>query len=546
MKFQIMLLTVMVASGSASAQYPAPTTTVAPGAPAPVAQPIQPPPQQQQSAMIKECEAQEQKFIKAREAVEMSKNDPQGYSKAQADLAKFNVDPKAQQCQSLSKLALVAGNPMKDAPEMKATSDGRIVCVKKAGYTLDFDACSKALGMYNMISISLQGLTLSEGLQAQQQNAEQQKILAEQAVAGNAQQAALDAAAAQNRQMKAMNQMRASAYVTAVGALSTAIGKWPKGGHAGVESACQSNKKDNAETNDKFLEKPTDIKCKRVAVLAMEIKNEVFANDAAKTALTMAAMEFMKEGIKAGIVASQFDTVAQQLEQAAAEQPVDGSYVSDPCIMDPMNPLCNSGTSTPVATDFGFGGNDFSIGSAGSNAFDMGDGEHTGDMGDPVNLTPKESVAGVASPFADEAKAANGILNPAAAASMGGGGAAAGAGAGGGGGGGMGGGGGSASLGDETQAADANPTKEAEIKAKKLSGNYGASGATGFAGVKGGSEENPLASLFDNKSGGGIEEDRSIASGGDIDGKGSELFQKISKKYGQVQADKRIEANNLE
>jgi hypothetical protein len=44
---------------------------------------------------------------------------------------------------------------------------------------------------------------------------------------------------------------------------------------------------------------------------------------------------------------------------------------------------------------------------------------------------------------------------------------------------------------------------------------------------------------------GGVEEERSIASG-DIDGKASGLFEKISRRYTQIQADKRIEAKNLE
>ncbi len=57
-------------------------------------------------------------------------------------------------------------------------------------------------------------------------------------------------------------------------------------------------------------------------------------------------------------------------------------------------------------------------------------------------------------------------------------------------------------------------------------------------------DDNPFANLFDGKGGGKLEEDRSIAS--EIDGQDSGLFSKISKRYGLIQADKRIEAKNLE
>jgi hypothetical protein len=50
--------------------------------------------------------------------------------------------------------------------------------------------------------------------------------------------------------------------------------------------------------------------------------------------------------------------------------------------------------------------------------------------------------------------------------------------------------------------------------------------------------------MFDAKGEeGGIEEDRSIASD---DGEASGIFQKISRKYGQVQEEKRLDTQNVE
>jgi len=180
-----------------------------------------------------------------------------------------------------------------------------------------------------------------------------------------------------------------------------------------------------------------------------------------------------------------------------------------------------------------------------TNAFSLGgESEVTPEMGDATNIDENAPIAGVNSPFVDDAKIAKGILDPAGAAQMQAtGGAAGGGGAGGGGAGG----GGGASLGSDLNGANKDGDKEAQIKTNKVSGTYSQGSGGGYKGVgKSKDDANPFASLFDAKgSGGGVEEDRSIASG-DIDGASSGLFQKISKRYNQIQADKRIEAKNLE
>jgi hypothetical protein len=184
----------------------------------------------------------------------------------------------------------------------------------------------------------------------------------------------------------------------------------------------------------------------------------------------------------------------------------------------------------------------------GVNSFNLNPASETfGEAGSETNLPDdKNNVAAINSPFKDAAQEAKGILNPADQAVVQ---ATGGAGGGGGGGGGAGGGGGgSASLGGDLKGAQKETSGDPQVKTNKVSGTYSASGGGGYKGVGKSKEDsgNPFSSLFDQKgSEGGVEEDRTIASG-DIDGKASGLFEKISSRYSKIKADKRIEAQNLE
>jgi hypothetical protein len=109
--------------------------------------------------------------------------------------------------------------------------------------------------------------------------------------------------------------------------------------------------------------------------------------------------------------------------------------------------------------------------------------------------------------------------------------------------GGRGGGAGGAALGNDLKGPET--PKQNDVKANQVGGAYKFTGGQGFKAVAASKDNNPFSSLFDSKSQGGLEEDRSIASD-DIGGKDSGLFMRISKRYGKVQSDKRIEALNLE
>jgi hypothetical protein len=217
------------------------------------------------------------------------------------------------------------------------------------------------------------------------------------------------------------------------------------------------------------------------------------------------------------------------------------------CEYNPADPACTqrgprvSGSGAMANGGLSFGGD------GSSNSFDMNPaGAAFGDAGEATNLADdKNQVAGINSPFKDAANEAKGILSPASEAKVQ---ATGGAGGGGSGGGGGGGGGGSASLGGDLKGAQNEPSGDPQVKAGKVSGSYAAAGGGGYKGIGKGKEDksNPFSSLFDQKgSAGGVEEDRTIASG-DIDGKASGLFEKISSRYSKIKADKRIEAQNLE
>lgn len=250
-------------------------------------------------------------------------------------------------------------------------------------------------------------------------------------------------------------------------------------------------------------------------------------------------MELVAKGIQAGIAAKQLGNIAKNVEEAknSTEDPYNPATFQY-CQVNTTDPRCAGATTRTSGSGIADGG--FNLGDGfGSNAFNpLGDPEQLGN-GELPPLATGDTVADASNPFVDDAKKASDILDPAAAASAGA------ANPGGGGAGGAPGapGGGSASLGNDTPGAD-DSKKETDIKPNKADGKYNIAGGGAFQAIKPMKEDNPFANLFGDKSG-KLEEDRSIASG-DIDGQDSGLFSKISKRYSQVTADKRIEAKNLE
>lgn len=412
-----------------------------------------------------------------------------------------------------------------DRNNNKASSDGKITCKEKASYTADYEPCENALKYYTAVVVAEQAMNLQQTIRTDLKNQSIQKKTQEEMASGASQTAMFDAASASNNHQKGIQQEKMIAYSAAVAALVKA--------HMMIPTIAKI-KKDNCTAEFKYCDQ-------HIA----RHKGSIAANGDAKNALMSAIMEFTAKGVAAGIAMGQYGNAAKQIDQAKASITDDQQdMMMEACVLNPTDPACaKTGTRVAGQTvqtgDFGFGGD------SGNNSFNLGgESEVVPEMGAETNLGDNAPISNINSPFADDAKIAKGILDPAAAAQMQASGGAQGGG-GGGAGGGMGGGG--ASLGSDLNGANKDGDKEAQIKTNKVSGQYANGGGGGFKGVgKSKDDANPFASLFDAKgAGGGVEEDRSIASG-DIDGASSGLFQKISKRYNQIQADKRIEAKNLE
>lgn len=425
-------------------------------------------------------------------------------------------------CKGLNSLAEANGEKIKNYSQPSYAVKGNFSCVMKAGYTMDYKYCMDALNALNFVYNAEAALELQQQIRTEFKQTSIQKEANKKAAVGDIQTGMFDATIETNKHMKAMMQEKAVAFSAAVAALGKTYASWPK--------------------KEALLEKCTAKKEECEAASSNE--GELFANDASKIALISVITEYGTKAAMAVAAANNYKTKADAV--AAAKAGVtsnDGEDVMmERCVFNPTDPLCAKTGNRVSGQSYQQG--DFSMGDGTSNTFSMGTGsDEFGIDGDPSTVSDDTNVTAANSPFEEDAKAANDILNPASAAAVQPGGGANGGG--GGAGGGMG--GGSASLGSDLAGAEADPNKEANIKSTKASGDYNFGGGGGFKAVKGGKDEkNPFASLFDAKtSGSAIEEDRSIASG-DIDGKASGLFQKISKRYNQISSDKRIEAKNLE
>jgi hypothetical protein len=442
-------------------------------------------------------------------------------------------------CEYLYYASKIAGEEQMGATDSISSSDRAIVCTQKAGYTLDFNSCKVALKAYNNVLIAERALQMQQGVRQQLLNDKVQSDVNKQLSAGDGQTAAFDATAKTSQNLANLNKEQAALYASAVAYLGNTLNKWVRPNAAGFTSICSSNRSAAETLNTEYR---TD--CLTALQQAYNYrKNVVFANESAKDALKIKGIELATKSLNAGIQAANLQKNVNDLKKMR------DNLGSDPkdeekCKVYPGLPECR-GAGPRVPGD-GYGGPSFGLagGTGGGGSFEFGgEGSEFGEPGAPTTIGA-ENVDPMTSPFEDEAKIASGILDPAAAASINPG--TPGAGAGGGGGVGGGGGGGGASLGNDLEGVGAAETKDTDIKAQKFSGGYASQSGGGFQALKDSKDENPLAGLFDGKSDGGIEEEgRGIASD-DIGGQDSGLFRKISERYGQVQADKRIESINLE
>lgn len=501
--------------------------------------------EEQQSRNLSQGQACDTRLVNGRMRLDAARLVPPPNREA-AKMREWGALNQGLDCRKLE-LASKANSEMLSAErDMAASQDRRITCIKKGGYTLDWKSCKSGLDAYNMVVVADAALNLTQQIRTSQSTQRLNNQVAEEIQSGNAQNAAYDATVQHNKNLANMNMEKAAAYTAALGLLGSKIAGWQSKSDGALGKLCGNQNvvvepgtpEPAAQMTRIDVRVLPHIDC-MTALRSIRNSSEVFANDSGKAALVAAFMEYMAKAVQAGLAAKNLSNIAKQVEQVKNGTEDLGPTMFERCSIAPNDPAClQAGPRVPGEE---FTGGEISIGENFNNAFGN-NLEETASVGfDSEDLTPGESVANAGNPFEDAAKEASGILEQAPAANFQPG-SAPGGGGGGGAGGGLGGGG--VSLGNDLKGPEAEKT--AEVDAAKSSGNYNFAGGGGFQAIKAGKEDaNPFASLFDSKSQGGVGEDRSFASD-DIGGKDSGLFLRISRRYGKISGEKRIQATNLE
>lgn len=439
------------------------------------------------------------------------------------------------QCLALKRASAYSGEDLSSGPEQKSSSDGKITCVRKAGYTVDYTSCSSALNAYNQILILESALLVTQQVRTNNSNQEIAQDVNTRVAEGDGQNAVLDASISTNRQLSSMNQEQAVAYTAAVTYLGAKIAGWVKTELASLQAKCPTETQTAVTGGYQALAEVPSPNCKESLALTYgSARSDMIANSQAKSAFVAAAVVYAAKGIAAGIKAAQLSALAKATEAAKTEsEATDTDATLADCTTNPYALSCLSSTTSTttssgtLADDGGFTATEF-----GASLDDTsGTSEDLTGTGGSSEL---DSVSDVSSPFAEDAKKASGILDPAAAASAS---AASPAGAGGAAAPSVGGGG--ASLGGSS--GESGTDEKTTQRPEETRASY-APGSGGFVATKGVAQaENPFANLFKESSGsaGLREEDASI------DSAPSNLFQKISTRYGRVLEQHRIEAMDL-
>ena len=459
-------------------------------------------------------------------------------------------EPEAKEldkCEQYSIAAAINGEAL-SARDERPTVDRKVICRMNGGYSLDYDDCVRVSKAYNAVIVAEQTMMATQSLRVAETNATQAKEVAQRQSQGDGQNAALEAAKERSQFNAQLYKEQFGIYSTAVTTLGVQLGRWQGKGPKAIKKACEKGKgasKAKATVNTQTGITNYDAKMCESALDDISSSVLVFVNDDARSRFLSASADFVNKALVARRKAGLSENVADQLSKTPGIKD-DDNTVFDPCVTGANLPECQTERPRSPTTIASFQGAEMQFGAGGGNqAFDVNSatGSNNLNQDDPnVAGSTAEKVSDVSSQFESAAKEATGILNPAGEASISGGSQSSAPGGGGGGGGG----GGSSALSDDLEGADSGEAKEPEIKATKVSGKYAASAGGGFQGVKKAKEDsNPFSSLFDSKSEGGVEEDNSIPAA-DIDESTSGLFEKISKRYGQVQQDKRVESQNLE
>ena len=219
-----------------------------------------------------------------------SATNPAQVASIDAEIKRIEGDENIGKCKALIKLSMYTGEDINNSNVDKpnVSIDKRITCIQKGGFTIDYAPCVGALNMYNMVLNAETALNLTHKVMNDMNAKKQTAKVGEAAAQGRVQEAAIDASIDTNKKIKEMNGQRAMAYSAAVAALSSKM-SWPSSNPEKVMEACQTKLKNN----------PQPIPCRHefMAKTLSTSKRDIFANDAAKSALVAAIAEFIQKGI---------------------------------------------------------------------------------------------------------------------------------------------------------------------------------------------------------------------------------------------------------
>jgi hypothetical protein len=418
-----------------------------------------------------------------------------------------------------------------DDGEVVLWNNPNMKCEYKGGLAIDYKDCKQIVNKYNQGFIAEQGFKVAGEAQriGAQRNAAQQA-----ADPNNLQTGALDAMGTVIEKEKSIQTQMAGFYTAYAGVIGGYLIAWktPKW----LESEEHKCATELDEVSCKALE---DV------ILGAGMEGYYFPNQGYKGHFTAEMIKHAGNSTMHGVLAGQYKKAGDDIDKAKEDvydlQQREQDLIGlDDCVANPDQPGCNgSGGGRRQIEGVEFGGIEFGGGANSAfnpQALDSGSGGITGNRG-TISDADASSIASGLENFADKGASAPKDVAPGAAASKFGG---NGGGAGGGGGGG-GGGGAAPGLSNINRGGG---SKDSGIKIGSSSMKFGKGGfATGGRGAAK-SNKNPFSGLLGKKKGkkGGVKVERGLASG--IDAKGSKLFEKISKRYGKVIKDNRLEKSD--
>ena len=389
------------------------------------------------------------------------------------------------------------------------------------GYAFDFPRCKAFVNWFTVLSASEIGFKVGNEAAVTTAGMRNQTRLTQQIQEGNGQEAGLEAARLQAVEAKKAEERNMAFFSAKAAAIGAQLAQWVGPGNVCDAQCCKL-----------FDAKGAD-----------RIGRDFFPNQDGKQQIIA---QLIKAGADIAVAKMKADMHAQNARKVEAVkeqfQTVDesGEGVMKFCLQFPQDVRCLSPGERRAlgasGTQFGsFQGSNFGLGSLeGEQASDINAGQDFG--GSLAAGGPSGNVGNIGSADKDAAAAKNIFNAPAAARGGGGGGAGAGAGGGGGG-------GGSAQSGQLSRDEGLKEDKKEspiEITSKKAAyegskGGYNGGGYNPSNKKPGESPTaNPFAGMF------GKDKGRDPANVAEIDKPASDLFAKISRRYGEVQKRKAL------